>query len=198
MENQKEEKRKNILVHICCASCLSAVNQLLTKENLKVTGFYYNPQVHGRAEYLRRKKDIEKYCEENKINLIVPGYDVQEFFRAIMPYQDKTSIKYVSDKRRWKTKRCQLCNNIVINKVYSEAKDKNFGYFTSTMLVSPYKDHDEIWNIGLELEQGGGPQFYYRDFRKGYWNGRNYAKNHGYSIPNYCGCSYSSEEGILE
>lgn len=198
MADEKPEKKPKILVHICCSSCLSYVYQILDRENFDVTGFYYNPQVHGRAEYIRRKNDIENYCNENKIKLITPDYDVQEFFKPIMPYQDKTSIKYISDKKRWKMKRCQLCNSIIMTRAFDEAKARKIDYFTSTMLVSPYKDHDEIWNIGLELDQHKGPQFFYRDFRKGYWNGRNYAKNHKYAIPNYCGCVYSSEEGILE
>lgn len=198
MMESSPEKRKKILVHICCASCLSYVHQILDKENFEIIGFYYNPQVHGRAEYLRRKRDIEKYCEENNLELISPEYNVQEYFQPIMPFQDKSSIKFISDKKRWKMKRCQLCNSIILERTFDEAKNQKIEYFTSTMLVSPYKDHDEIWNIGLSLEQHKGPQFYYQDFRKGYWNGRNYAKNHQMCIPNYCGCVYSSEEGILE
>lgn len=186
------------MVHICCSSCFSYVYQLLKKENFAVTGFFYNPQVHGRAEYLRRKSDVEKFCKENGIKLIAPEYDIQDFFQPIMPYQDKNSIKYITDKKRWKTKRCQLCNLLVLTRTYNEAKALKMDYFVSTMLVSPYKDHDEIWNIGLELERNSGPLFFYQDFRKGYWNGRNYAKNHNMHIPNYCGCVYSSEEGILE
>jgi predicted adenine nucleotide alpha hydrolase (AANH) superfamily ATPase len=198
MENQQSDKRKKILVHICCSACLSYVDQVLNKEGFDVICFYYNPQVHGKAEYLRRKKDIEKYCSENNLPLISPNYDVQDFFQPIMPFQDKTSIKFISDKKRWRLKRCQLCNSIVMTRTFDEAKQRKIEYFTSTMLVSPYKDHDEIWNVGLALEQQKGPQFYYQDFRKGYWNGRNYAKNHHMLIPNYCGCVYSSEEGILE
>lgn len=198
MGDKPDEKTKRILVHICCAPCFSYVYQVLKKEGFEITGFYYNPQVHGRAEFLRREKDIKNFCQKNDINLIAPEYDVQDFFRPIMPYQDKNSIKYISDKKRWKIKRCQLCNSIVVLRLYDMAKEKKIDYFTSTMLVSPYKDHDEVWNISLGLEQPSGPQFYYKDFRKGYWTGRNFAKNHGMHIPSYCGCAYSSEEGILE
>jgi len=130
--------------------------------------------------------------------LIIPKYDVQEFFAPIMPYMDKTSIKYISDKKRWRRKRCQICISNLLNKTAKEAKKQKTDYFTSTMLVSPYKDHDEIWNKGLEIERINKMNFYYRDFRKGYWTGRNYGRSHKMVIPNYCGCVYSAEEGILE
>lgn len=192
------EKKKNILVHICCVSCFSYVFKTLEKEGFEVSGFFYNPSVHGRAEYETRLSEVQKFCKKNEIKLTVPKYDIQEFLGPIMPYQDKNSIKFINDKKRWRTKRCQMCYHIILNKTLSEAKNNKIGSFTTTMLATPYKDHDEIWNIGLELEREYKINFYYQDFRKGYWSGRNYARSHGHTVPRYCGCGYSLEEGILE
>jgi len=192
------EKRKKILVHICCSSCFSYVAKKLKEENLEVIGYFYNPEVHGKSEYNKRLKDVRDFCNEDEIELIVPKYDVQEYFAPIMPYMDKTSIKYIADKKRWKRKRCQICILKLLEKTAETARDQKINYFTSTMLTSPYKDHDEIWNRGLALEQLFKVNFYYRDFRKGYWAGRNYGRSHNMVIPSYCGCVYSAEEGILE
>jgi len=192
------DEEKKILVHICCAACFSYVYRVLCNEGFTVTGFFYNPCVHGHAEYNLRLDQVKKHCQENKIKLIVPKYDIQEFLSPIMPFQDKNSIKYVSDKKRWATKRCTICYSMLLYKTVAEARAKKFKYFTTTMLTTPYKDHDEIWNIGLELEVENKVTFYYKDFRKGYWNGRNYARGHNLSVPTYCGCYYSSEEGRLE
>ena len=193
-----ERVKEKILVHICCAACFSYVSRILEEEGFSVVGFFYNPSVHGRAEYNLRLEQIKKFCQSNKIKLIVPKYDIQEFLSPIMPFQDKNSIKYISDKKRWKTKRCTICYSMILSMTAREAKKQKFDYFTTTMLTTPYKDHDEIWNIGLELEAENKITFYYKDFRKGYWNGRNYARGHHFSIPTYCGCYYSSEEGRLE
>jgi predicted adenine nucleotide alpha hydrolase (AANH) superfamily ATPase len=192
------EDRKKILFHICCAACLSYVFKVLDSEKYELISFFYNPQVHGRTEYNKRLSDVRKYCDKNKIDLFVPEYQIQEFFDPIMAYQDKNSIKYIKDKKRWRTKRCQLCHSLVLGKTADEAKKMKANMFSTTMLTSPYKDHDEIWNIGLEIERVKKIQFFYADFRKGYWYGRNYARNHSILIPTYCGCSYSAEEAILE
>jgi len=191
-------KAEKILVHICCVACMSYVSKILKEENFEVTGFFYNPSVHGQAEYNLRLTQVKKFCQANDIKLIVPKYDIQEFLSPIMPFQDKNSIKYISDKKRWLTKRCLICYSIILSRTAEEAKIGKFDYFTTTMLVTPYKDHDEICNIGLELESEYKVAFYYKDFRKGYWDGRNYARGHKYSIPTYCGCYYSSVEGRLE
>jgi predicted adenine nucleotide alpha hydrolase (AANH) superfamily ATPase len=191
------EKNK-ILFHICCAACLSYVFKVLPKDKYVLTAFFYNPQVHGRTEYNKRLSDVKVFCEKHSIKLMVPEYQIQEFFDPIMPYQDKNSIKYIKDKKRWKNKRCQLCHSLILGKSAQQAKKEKLDMFSTTMLTSPYKDHDEIWNIGLEIEGVKKILFYYKDFRKGYWYGRNYARNHGISTPTYCGCSYSAEEAILE
>ena len=192
------EPDNKILVHICCAACFSYVFKILSIENYKITGLFYNPQIHGKAEYLRRLRDVEGFCKEHEIELIVPDYDVQEFFKPILPMQDKNSIKYIKEKKRWRTKRCQRCYSIILSELVNNAVKMDVNTITTSLLTTPYKDHDEIWNIGLEIERENKIKFYYQDFRKGYWSGRNYARSHKMCIASYCGCVYSSEEGILE
>ncbi len=194
----RSKENKKILVHICCAACMSYVYRVLKNEGFMIIGYFYNPQVHGRAEYQARLKEVQRFCNENKIKLVIPKYDVQEFFSPIMPFLDKNSIKYVSDQRRWKIKRCSLCYSLLMSHTAKEAKKQRVNYFSTSMLATPYKDHDGIWNTGLELEALNKVLFFYRDFRKGYWNGRNFARAHKMLIPTYCGCYYSAEEGRLE
>jgi predicted adenine nucleotide alpha hydrolase (AANH) superfamily ATPase len=187
-----------ILVHACCSACFSYVYNILSSEGYEVVGYFYNPSTHGRSEYNKRLMDLERFCKEKKVKLIVPDYNVQDFFAPLMPMQDKSSIKYISDKKRWQSKRCQFCYDLILTRTASEAKRVKIPNFTSTFLATPYKDHEELMNIGLELEREIGVRFFYRDFRKGYWQGRNYARSHKMHIATYCGCSYSVEEGLLE
>jgi len=192
------DERKKILLHACCSACLSYVYNQLIRDGFEIVVFFYNPSTHGRAEYNKRLSDVEKFCLEHGIKLSVPTYDVQEFFEPLMPFQDKDSIKYINDKQRWRRKRCQFCYDLLLTRTAQEAKKKKLEYFSSTMLTTPYKDFEELINIGLELEQEFKVKFYYSDFRKGYWQGRNYARSHKMHIATYCGCSYSSQEGLLE
>jgi epoxyqueuosine reductase len=190
--------RRKILAHVCCAACASHVFDELEKDNFEITAYFYHPELHGAAEFKRRLRDVEKLCQERNISLVTPDYNIQEFFSILMPYQDKNSIKYINDKKRYRRKRCQLCISLLMNNIVAETRKKHFKFFTTTMLCSPYRDHDEIWDKGLELATKNNLNFFYKDFRKGYWKGRNYARTHDIIIPAYCGCSESLEEGILE
>jgi hypothetical protein len=190
--------KRKILVHVCCAACASYVFSELEKEDFQITGFFYNPEIHGRAEYEKRLADVKKLCENKNLELIVPEYNIQDFFSPLLPYQDKNSIKFISDKKRYRRKRCQLCLSALVGEMINKTKQLHYKYFTTTMLCSPYKDHDEIWNMSLEAAVAKKLNLFYKDFRKGYWTGRNFARTHDIMIPKYCGCNDSLEEGRLE
>lgn len=190
--------KPKILVHVCCAACASHVFSELEKENFEIIAYFYHPEVHGLSEYKKRLKDVVELCRVNEIKLIAPEYDIQEYFSLLMPYQDKNSIKFISDKKRYRRKRCQLCVSLLMQHTISQTKSLHLKNFSTTMLCSPYRDHDEIWDKGLELGTQNKIEFFYKDFRKGYWSGRNYARSHDIMIPSYCGCHESSEEGRLE
>ena len=190
--------KNKILVHVCCAACASYVFDELEKEGFVITAYFYHPELHGKAEYKRRLDDVAKFCKQKEIKLIVPEYDIQEYFAPLMPFQDKNSIKFINDKKRYKRKRCQLCVSLLVNNVVDQTRKMHYKYFTTSMLCSPYKEHEEIWDKSLELATQNNLNFIYKDFRKGYWKGRNFARSHDIIIPTYCGCSESLEEGRLE
>ena len=191
-------KKRKILVHVCCAACASYAFSEIDKDNFQIIAYFYNPETHGLSEYKKRLHDVELLCQDRGIELIVPEYNVQDFFSMILPFQDKNSIKYITDKSRYRRKRCQLCLSLLVGNTAETAKKMRIKYFSTTLLGSPYKDHNEIWDQGLQNENKFKINFYYKDFRKGYWNGRNYARSHNLSIPSYCGCNDSVEEGRLE
>jgi predicted adenine nucleotide alpha hydrolase (AANH) superfamily ATPase len=87
---------------------------------------------------------------------------------------------------------------MLMQKAIEQARKNKIRYFTTTLLCSPYKNHDEIIEISNEKALDYGVNFYYQDFRKGYWMGRNYARNHNADIPAYCGCLESLKERRLE
>ena len=40
-----------VLLHICCAPCSAACIKVLRDENIEVTGYWYNPNIHPYKEY---------------------------------------------------------------------------------------------------------------------------------------------------
>ena len=189
---------RKILVQTCCAACASHVMPELSKAGFIAVAFFYNPQVEESAEYHDRLNDLDRYCQENGIELVIPLYEPAELLDTVAPYKDKKSLKYITDIDRYRRRRCFLCNSLVIQKTIEQAKKSKLKYLTTTLLCSPYKNHDEIVEISNDKALDYGLTFYYQDFRKGYWKGRNFAKNHGMESPAYCGCQDSKAERRLE
>ena len=73
---------------------------------------------------------------------------------------------------------------------------KKIGYdaFSTTLLVSPYQNHDLLKELGEELQEKYGVKFVYRDFRVGFREGQNKARKLGLYMQKYCGCVFSEEE----
>lgn len=189
---------KKILVHTCCTACFSHVFPLLRQAGFEVIAFFNHPEIDDKTEFDNRLDDLKRYCQENNIKLIENAYDPTEFEAITTPFKDQRSLKYINDKERYRRRRCQLCNSMALQKTVEQAKKIKIKYFTTTLLCSPYKDHDQLIEIGNEKSLDYDLNFYYEDFRKGYWRGRNYGRNHDVYLPTYCGCTESLKEKRLE
>ena len=189
---------KKILLHTCCVSCLSIVHKKLLDNDFSPVIFYYNPSIQGKIEYLNRLKDVTEYCQKNSLEIIVPEYNEEEFFKPLRPWQDKNSLKYINDNNRFRRKRCEFCYQLKIYRTASEAKKTRVNFFSTTLLASPYQDHEFIDYISSQIAKENDLEFIYEDFRKGYWQGRNFSRSHKYIIPTYCGCTFSQTERMLE
>jgi predicted adenine nucleotide alpha hydrolase (AANH) superfamily ATPase len=190
--------KKKILVHACCTACASHAFKELEKAGFMPVAFYYSPQVGEESEYEKRCEDLSNFCGEGGYAIVTPEQNLNEFDSLVDPYKDHVSIKYISDKDRYRRRRCNICYTLTIQKTIEQAKKLRIKFFTTSLLCSPYKDHDEIVEIANEKALDYNMNFYYQDFRKGYWMGRNYARNHNVHIPTYCGCLESLKERRLE
>lgn len=72
----------------------------------------------------------------------------------------------------------------------------NIGYdaFSTTLLISPYQNHEALKQIGEEMAEKYGLTFLYRDFRPGFREGQAEARELGLYMQKYCGCIFSEEE----
>ncbi|MFA7253222.1 MAG: epoxyqueuosine reductase QueH [Patescibacteria group bacterium] len=189
---------KKILVHTCCALCSSHVLKQLEHAGFKVVIFFYNPQISDPEEHQKRLDDVRRICQDKDYEWIAPDLKVSDFSNLVEPYKNKQNIKYISDKDRYQRRRCNICNTLLMQKTVEQAKKARIKFFTTTLLCSPYKDHDLIIEVCNERALDYNVNFYYQDFRKGYWMGRNYGRSHDAHIPAFCGCEESREERRLE
>ena len=65
---------------------------------------------------------------------------------------------------------------------------------TTTLLVSPYQNHEELKKQGEEIAKKYELEFVYRDFRIGFREGQAKARDLGMYMQKYCGCVFSEED----
>ncbi len=173
----------NILLHICCAPCSIGPIDELRREGHTLAGFFYNPNIHPYSEYLKRKAEVDKYGKEEGLNVNEAGYDIDDYFHQIV-YNEKSD------------KRCPVCWWIRALKAAKFAKENGFDAFTTTLLASPYQDHDILKNICEDVAKNCEIGFFYKDFRLDFKNSQDKARQKGMYMQNYCGCLYSEIERI--
>ncbi|MDD5355671.1 MAG: epoxyqueuosine reductase QueH [Candidatus Omnitrophica bacterium] len=172
---------KSLLLHICCAPCAIYPFENLTKAGFKVEGFFYNPNIQPVSEYLKRKKSAEDL--ENILNIKVHYGEYEE-----ARYAD--CIKSTQDKPL----RCRNCFKLRLEQTRRFAAENKFDLFTTTLLVSPYQDQGMIKEIGDDISKESAAQFFFSDFRPGFRQVHNKAKELNFYCQNYCGCLFSLEE----
>jgi len=170
-----------LLLHTCCAPCLIYPLERLRENGAEVTGVFYNPNIHPFSEYYNRKKAVENFSKYNNMEVIYPEYSPSEFFQAV-------------NLREANPGRCFLCWSSRLRKTASLAKEKGFDSFSTTLLVSPYQDQEELKKIGNDIAQEANIDFYYEDFRPGFRKAHDLAKKQGIYCQKYCGCIYSEVE----
>lgn len=173
----------NILLHICCAPCSIYPMGELKREGHQIAGYFYNPNIHPYSEYLRRKYEVDKYSKGLGVNVITGDYDIERY------------LQYIAYNETPKN-RCPMCWWTRLEKAAKFAKENGFEAFTTTLLGSPYQDHDIIKEIGEDLAKKTELKFYYKDFRIGFKGSRDTAKSKGIYCQNYCGCIFSEKERL--
>lgn len=172
-----------ILFHMCCAPCSIFPVEVLRNAGHDLHGVFYNPNIHPYTEYMQRLTTAKEYCEKVNMPLIViDQYNISEFLRNCA-YRETT--------------RCQMCYSKRLERVASIAKKGDFDAFTTSLLVSPFQKHELIKRIGQEVESKYGVEFLYMDFRPGFKEGQQKAKEMELYRQQYCGCIYSEEERYL-
>lgn len=171
-----------ILLHICCAPCvIHPLRELAEKRNNSITGFFYNPNIHPRAEMEKRRQAVADYANEDKFEVLYGEYDMENFFKNIGATVDAP-------------RRCQICWKMRLAKTAERAKKEGFDAFTTTLLVSPYQDREKIIKIGSALGEELGVRFLGEDFRSGFKEAQLLARERGIYRQKYCGCIFSEKE----
>ena len=169
-----------LLLHTCCAPCGVYCIDSLRSEGIDPSCFWYSPDIHPYREYKARRDTLIDYAASLHLELAVHDeYGLRDFVRAV-----------AEDIAR----RCVHCYACRLEETARYAAGNGFTHFSTTLLVSPYQDHDGICRAAEQAAARYGVEFLYRDFRPGFRQGQAKARELGLYMQKYCGCVFSEEE----
>ena len=174
-----------LLMHACCAPCSVYCVDTLRKENIEPTIYWYNPNIHPYMEYKARRDTLKKYAEIENLNVIFNDeYGLDDFCKEAVKDLNARCINY--------------CYPVRLRKTFEYAKQNGYDAVTTTLLYSIYQKHDYIKKLCEDLSKEYGIDFLYRDFRIGFWEGHDKAKELELYMQKYCGCIFSEEDRYLK
>ena len=176
------DNKPKILLHACCAVCMAYPIELL-KENYNPVVFFCNPNIYPEEEYLRRRDELIRYCEQEEYPYIIDEYEPVKWYEYIKGLEKEPE----------KGLRCNKCFEYRLNRTAQKAKELNINIFTTTLTVSPHKVSKNIFAAGNNAAQIYDLQFLESDFKKqnGFLKTMEIAKKNNFYRQQYCGCEFS-------
>lgn len=170
-----------LLMHTCCAPCSVYCIDSLRGEGLEPDLYWFNPNIHPYIEYKTRRDTLIEYSKMVNIKLIInENYGLEEFC--------KNTIEDLKN-------RCKdYCYPVRLEQTAKFAKENGYDAFTTTLLVSPYQNHEAIIEVANKMAEKYGLEFLYRDFRIGFREGQAKARELGLYMQKYCGCLWSETD----
>lgn len=175
--------KKKLLLHSCCAPCSGPVIEKIAKNNIDLTIYFYNPNIHPKKEYEIRKNENKRFAEKLNLPFIDADYDVVNWFDLVKGLENEPERGI----------RCTACFDMRFVKTAQYAALNGFDVFTSSLGISRWKDMDQINASGLFAANQYNITYWDYNWRKNNGSARMYtlAKEEHFYKQEYCGCIYS-------
>ena len=176
---------KSLLVQVCCAPCCGAVLECFKYHNINPTLFFYNPNIHPRAEYEKRRDELIELAKLLGFAYVIPEYETKSWFEAVKGLEHEPE----------RGKRCTVCFTRRLTVTAQYAKKHGFSHFTTTLATSRWKDKKQVDAAGFAAQEATGVPYWSEDWRKGGLVTRRYQLVKEFNFYNqlYCGCVYSQQ-----
>lgn len=175
-----------VVLHTCCAPCSSAIIQALKSRGVRIVVYFYNPNIHPREEYERRKSEIVRYAQENDIEFFDGDYNTELWFAKVKGYEQEPE----------RGERCMRCFDLRLVQTAAFAHTMGIRYFTTTLASSRWKSLVQIEAAGRNAEQQyPSTSYWHKNWRKdGLQEVRQQIiSKEGFYNQTYCGCVFSQQ-----
>ena len=182
--------QKKVLLHSCCAPCAGEIMETMVASGIDLTIFFYNPNIHPKAEYELRKTENIRFAQKMGIPFVDADYDRDRWFERVKGLEWEPE----------KGKRCTVCFDMRFERSALYAVEHGFSVFTSSLGLSRWKDMKQINTSGMRAaSRYPGLLYWTYNWRKKNGSARMYeiAKREEFYQQEYCGCVYSLRDTNL-
>ena len=173
-----------MLVHICCSVDSHFFLEKLQADfpEEKLTGFFYDPNIHPYSEYRLRYLDVQRSCKKLGIDLLEGEYDFEAWMDAVRGLENEPE----------KGARCEVCFDKRFDVSANKAMELGEKKITTTLLVSPLKSQEQLKRVGDAFYEKNGVEFIAVDYRSGggSQDQSRVTKEEQLYRQDYCGCIY--------
>lgn len=183
LDRRNSSLKPKLLLHICCAPCSSFISREKLLPNFRLTWYFYNSNLNSQEEYDQRLAAVKEVATRFNIPLIIEPYEHSAWRELVRGREGDTE----------KGGRCQICYRDRLAKTADLARRQGFDFFSTSLLVSPYKDTAAIMAISRQLQAEMGVKFLEEDFQSDniYRRSQELAKELGLYRQKFCGCEFS-------
>ena len=178
-----------ILLLSCCAPCACAVIKKLHDDGVDFAVAFYNPNIHPEAEYIKRRDEQKRLCEQWNIQFVEFEYNPEIWFKQTLPYKDEPE----------RGKRCDICFELRLKRVMQYAKENGFEAVASVLGVSRWKNLAQVNAAAARASAQVGVPYVEIEGRKHGMQEARLALIKELQLYNqdYCGCVYSEQQARL-
>jgi len=173
-----------MLVHICCSVDSHFFLEKLQRDypDEKLTGFFYDPNIHPYSEYRLRYLDVQRSCKKLGIDLLEGEYDFETWMNAVRGLEKEPE----------KGARCEVCFDRRFEVSAQKALELGEKRMTTTLLVSPLKSQEQLKRVGDAFHREHGVEFIAVDYRAGggTQDQSRVTKEQQLYRQDYCGCLF--------
>jgi epoxyqueuosine reductase len=175
---------EKVLLHSCCAPCSGEVIEAMQASGIQFSIYFYNPNIHPRAEYDLRKTENIRFAEQKGIPFIDADYDTENWFARVK------GLEWAPERGE----RCTQCFDMRFERTALYAYEHGFSLITSCLGISRWKDMDQINACGIRAaSRYPGMAYWTFNWRKKGGSQRmvEISKRENFYQQEYCGCVYS-------
>ena len=173
-----------MLVHICCSVDSHFFLEKLQDDfpDEKLTGFFYDPNIHPYSEYQLRLLDVQRSCKKLGIEVIEGEFDYENWLQAVRGLENEPE----------KGARCEVCFDKRFTVSAQKALELGENKITTTLLVSPLKSQEQLKRVGDDFHAKYGVEFIAVDYRSGggSQDQSRVTKEEQLYRQDYCGCIF--------